>query len=287
MKKVNTQIRFECEGNQVDANTLINELITYTSLINEVNKQYSNGSKDINIKVNAFEKGSFIVDIELVENLYNLFASRENVQYLAAIVTIIGGLFSLFKKYKGSPTPKNSIQINKNITINETITNIYNSPLTRKPISCMIESASNDPSVEGLQIKSKVGEKDFDDIKIEKDEFKELIYKDFESELEIPEERHSIIENAHLTITKLAFEPGSRWEFIYSGFPISMTVKDANLMSLINHGQKFAKGDALLVDLDILSIYDLNLNAYINKSYKIIEFKKLIEAPIQGEIPIK
>lgn len=57
MKTKSMQIKFEGQEHQIDANTLINVLIHYQTIITEANKELGGGSKNIELKVNAFEKG--------------------------------------------------------------------------------------------------------------------------------------------------------------------------------------------------------------------------------------
>ena len=59
MKTRRMQIVFEGQSNQIDANTLINVLIHYQTVITEANKELGGGAKTIDLKVNAIEKGSF------------------------------------------------------------------------------------------------------------------------------------------------------------------------------------------------------------------------------------
>ena len=66
MKTRRMQIVFEGQSNQIDANTLINVLIHYQTVITEANKELGGGAKTIDLKVNAIEKGSFIIDVSLV-----------------------------------------------------------------------------------------------------------------------------------------------------------------------------------------------------------------------------
>ena len=285
MKSTSTQIRFTGEGHQIDANTLVNTLIHYSALVDEINKNLSEGDREIRIRINAIEKGSFVVDIELIENIVQNLFCKNSMEYMAYLAAVIGVSLEIYKQFKGAPAPKDAdIEFNKGRTHIEkqTIINIYNQPTVRMPISKLIETAEQDKSVKGVVFEDKTG----DVIKIDRDEFSDLIYTDFDKENEIPKEDHVIVDNAVLNIVKLSFEKGSRWEFIYDGFKISMAVKDSNLMNLIDKGMRFAKGDALRVKLDILRVYDYEYNVYVNKNYKILEFKEHILAPNQGTIPM-
>lgn len=50
---------FTGQSHQIDANTLINALINYSSVITEANKIFGCGNKNVEVKVNALEKGSY------------------------------------------------------------------------------------------------------------------------------------------------------------------------------------------------------------------------------------
>lgn len=281
------QIVFEGQNSQVDANTLINVLIHYQTVITEANKELGGGSKTINLKVNAIEKGSFIIDVSLVEGIKEVFTGG-TMGYLADLCAVVGGIYGAYKILKGRPAKteqdQKAIQIeNKssktNTIINKTIINVYNQPVTREAISKSIETADSDPNVEGLRVDSG-GDKP---TTFKKNDFKQYIYDDFDEEDGIPSEKQEIVD-AILTIIALNFESGSRWQFIYNGFKIPMIVKDDALMKKINEGERFGKGDAIRVKMKIVKRYNPQYNAYENKSYKIVEFLEHIEAPKQQEL---
>lgn len=138
-----------------------------------------------------------------------------------------------------------------------------------------METANEDPSVEGFTIK---GDKGDTCAQFEREEFKDFIYDGFDTEDDIPDEK-VIDEATTLIIVGLNFEPGSRWQFMYNGFKISMTVKDDALMQKINEGERFGKGDAIKVKLRRIQRYNKNYRTYENKSYKILEFYEHIIPP--------
>lgn len=284
--KTKMKIKFEGQTHQIDANTLINTLIHYQSVITEANKGLSGGAKAIELKVNAFEKGSFVVDVSIEESFIMQMFSGDTMEYLANLATVVGGVFAAYKILKGKPAKsdkeKEAITINinnNNIVVNQTIINVYNQPLVREAVSKSIETADADANVEGLIVDSD-GQKP---VVFKKENFKEYIYNDFDTENEIPNEISEEVE-AQLTIIGLNFEPGSRWQFIYNGFKIQMIVKDDALMRKINEGERFGKGDSIKVKMKITKRYNPTYNAYENKSYRIIEFLDHILAPRQKDV---
>lgn len=280
MKKKVMKITFEGQTHQIDSNTLINVLLHYQNVVNEANRELSGGSKNIELKINALEKGSFIIDVSVVESMIKQIFSGESVAYLASLYAVVDGTHKLYKWFKGNPVKtgeerEKAKTIIGNTEYNVTV-NVYNQPLVREAISKSIETADADSNVEGFSVDC--GEKE--PTVFEKKDFKDYIYTDFDEEKAIPNEQEEIVD-AILTIIALNFEAGSRWQFIYNGFKIQMIVKEDALMRKIDEGERFGKGDAIRVKMKIVKRYNPTYKAYENKAYKIVEFMEHIEAPRQ------
>lgn len=283
MKKIGTQIRFDVDGHQLDANTLINTLVHYKNLVEEVNRIASNGEREVDIRINALEPGSFIIDIMLVTDLIEKLFSGKAIEYAANLSSVLLYIMTIYNKQKGHPVDVSKPEYQQNITINNStvnIYNIYNNQSVRAPISKIYETAHNDKSVEGLSFSDKKG----DLIGVDRDNFEELQYDEFYKEVGEPKENIITKENASLKIVKLSFEKDRRWTFIYEGNKISITVSDPALMDHINNGTSFSKGDSLIVDLEIIQKYDYEYNTFVNKDYKITAFKEHIHAPSQTSL---
>lgn len=283
-KHIQMKIVFDGHSSQIDANTLINVLIHSQTVISAANMEYGGGSKSIHLKVNAIEKGSFIVDISLVESLKDIF-TRENVAYIAGLTAIIDGIYQMYKQLKGKPAKteedQTKIEIhNTKVKVEiKNIVNVYNQPIVREAISKSIETAESDTGVEGFNID--IGEGNT--VRFDRKDFKSYIYDDFDKEKEIPGERSEIVE-AVLVIVSLSFESGSRWQFLYNGFKIPIIVKDDALMARIDNGDRFGKGDCIRVKMKIVQRYNPTYKAYENTSYKIVEFIEHIEAIKQDKL---
>lgn len=281
------QIKFQGEAHQIDANTLINTLIHYNAVLMQINKEYGQGSQKINLVVNAIEKGSFIIDLSVVESVVKSLFSSKSVEYIASLISIFGGVLGAYKALKGRPAKNKedraSIELGDvSVEIRNTVINVYNDSITRDAISKAFKTASEDENVEGVVVSSKGN----DLLRADKSEFADLIYDEFESETELPDSKDEIDENARLTIVKLSFERGARWEFIYNGFKIAMNVKDDALMDIIDKGARFGKGDAIRVTLKIIKKYNQEYNVMMNHSYKIIEFHEHIKHTQVEDVPM-
>ena len=251
----------------------MNILIHYQSVVTEANKQLSGGAREVTLKVNALKQGSFVVDVSVAQNIVEQLFSKDVVEYVAALCGVVGGVYQLYKHFKGRPVKtkeekKNADTIlklgdNVNITINT-----YNQQIVRQAVSKSMETANDDPSVEGFTVKGDGGEKCAE---FERKEFEDYIYDGFDTEDAVPDERIEE-EITTLVIVGLNFERGSRWQFMYNGFKISMIVKDDALMQKIDEGERFGKGDAIKVKLRRVQRYNKEYRAYENKSYRIVEF---------------
>ena len=278
------QLKFEGQTSSIDAGTLINVLMQYQSVAQEANRIYGGGAQEIKIQVNAIEKGSFIIDLEIVQNVIQQLFSKASVEYIAALTGLITFSYKAYKKLKGKPIKTeddkkkiSSLSVNGDINVN---INVYNSRATREAISKSIQAADDDASVEGFSVKDK---EENAIVAFSRDEFKEYKYDDFDTEEDIPEER-IIDSEATLIIVGLNFEKGTRWQFMYDGFKIPIIVKDDALMRKIDEGERFGKGDSIRVKLRKIQKYNKEYRAYENKSYKIIEFYEHIIPPKQTEI---
>ena len=158
------QLELQGQTHSIDANTLVNMLVHYQAIVTEANKQLSGGSREVTLKVNALKQGSFIIDISVVQNIVSQLFSSDTVSYVADLCGAVGGIYALYHKFKGKPikTDKEkeeavSIKLEDNTNININTINIYNQPLVRQAVSKSMETANEDPSVEGFTIKGDKG----------------------------------------------------------------------------------------------------------------------------------
>lgn len=271
------KIIFNGDSGQIDANTLIAALGHYQFIMEAANKEMG-GDKTVELKINAIEKGSFIIDVEVVENFFKNMFSGSSVGYVSAIITIVGAVYGAYRKLKGRPA-KTKEDIEKirvavkgkdNVVINQSIVNIYNQIPVREAISKTVEAADKDESVDGITIEGKD-----ESVHYPREEFQELIHKNFESADMLPPDKVKE-EKVFLTILSMGFESGLMWQFLYNGFKIHIRIKDGALMDIIDKGARFGKGDVLEVTLEIVQRYIPSYRAYENVSFKIKEFHRHI-----------
>lgn len=273
------KIKFDGQTHQVNAQVFISTLINFSEVVKEINRELGS-HKSIEIKIVATAEGSFDAHLVLqaVDGVQQLF-TRDNVNLLSSIVTVIGGIYGL-RKWLSTRTVKevaaqgDSVQITdmdgSNIIVNGDVYNIYNNNQTvNDAVSNSFASLQDDPSITALEIS------DESDVlfRAEQNEFNELATK-----IVIEDENtKKITTAASLTINKVVFEgPSRKWEFIYMGNRIAANISDEDFYKQIDEGESFAKGDQLQVNLEITQAYDESLKAYLNKSYTVVKVIKHI-----------
>lgn len=279
------QLKFEGQTHSIDANTLINVLTHYQTIVQAANRELGGGDKEITLQINVIEKGSFVIDFSVVSNIIQQLFSKNYVEYAASVAGIVTFVYQVYKKCKGKRVnPDDNVVKELGNTYNvkiENVINVYNQPVVREAISKSIETANNDSAVEGFSV---VGNDDSTQrISFERAEFPDYIYTDFDDEMELPLEKIEEQETT-LNIITLSFEKGNKWKFLWQGFKIDIIVKDDAIMDAIDKGCRFGKGDCIRVKLRIVKKFNKEFNSYENKSYKIVEFFEIIPRPEQTNL---
>jgi len=276
----NFKIIFDGELHQVDANTFLNSLFHTIVIIKQINEELNkelSTEKKIEIKINALNKGSFQVDLELVSGFAEAIGTLitgENIIYSAAIVTILNGLVILKLFLKGEK-PKSvqksgeavliTDENNQKVHIDQRTYNIYNNNHTvNEAISKNFEGLKEDESINAFEISA---EKQGQNVRVERKEFEDLAKRNI-----LLEETQNTEKDyeAKLNIVKLAFESNFKWVFYYKGNKISAHILDKDFFKRIDAGEEsFCKGDILVSELQINKVFDKTVNTYVNESYQV------------------
>jgi hypothetical protein len=280
------KIKFDGQQHQIDANVLISSLIHTSAIIHELNRTLNTG-KQIEVKIKALEKGSFLVHIDLVEafdSLKNLL-TKENIIVAAEIISGLVGLIALKKFLRGKKEKKRTAKGDKIkienaagdvMIVDSFVVNVYDkNTVVKDALAQNFETLENDGSISAYEITDK-NEKPY--IRIEREDFNEL---STQSE-EITDDEKIITQPASLNIVKVSFDEKLKWEFYYMGNKITAKLSDSDFQTRIDNGESFAKGDVLEVELSIRKKYDPTVDTFVNKSY---EIRRIINHRKRGEQP--
>ncbi|CAN5548449.1 hypothetical protein BH09BAC4_BH09BAC4_23980 [soil metagenome] len=272
----NFQIRFEGDKNQIDANTFVNYLIHFNTIVQEINRELEPDRK-ITVKINALSEGSFIVDIELLsvlEQIKQLF-SEGTVGYLAEIFGVYQGIIFLKERLAGKKPKEvtkegNTVIIvledGATLQINRESYALYsNSSTINQALSKQFETLEQDPEIEGVQI---IGRNEEPIVNVIREEFPVLA-----SSNDVPDSgaTNEVRDNAILNIIKLSFDPKLKSDFYYHGIKITAQIKDKAFYDLVDKGEQFAKGDSLEVRIQVNRVFDQSVDTDVIKGYEILE----------------
>ena len=180
------KIKFDGQTNQVDANVLINSLLHTTTVIQELNK-YLDANKKIEIKVNALEKGSFLIHLELLEtaleSLRTVF-TKDNIIVAGALISSLVGLIQLKQHLKGKKPKETKIDNSKTTIINNdnsvltVCSNIYHiyetNSVINDALSQNFDTLDHDPAISAFEI---TDDKELPYVRVERSDFKDLSQK--------------------------------------------------------------------------------------------------------------
>jgi len=272
----NMTIRFEGELNQVNANTFINSLTSFVTVVQEVNQAHFR-DHNVDIRINALSKGSFQVELDLVsysQDAISRFIDNVDLRVTTNLTKIVVGLYELRGFLKGrKPKEVNFIENRTEIVNHEDskelfsnkVFGLYNSNLNiNEALNNNFEALNSDSSIAVFEILDKDNSSIF---KVDKQFFGELTSQEKFDKL-LPEEKLIRVRTS-VHIFKIIFDDKSKWDFIYRGNKINAKILDEMFYDKVDKGEKFSKGDSLEVDLEITQYFEESVNVFLNRSYTI------------------
>jgi len=266
-------ITYDGKEAEIDARTLIQSLDSVQNIVRELSYAESL-AEQFTLKVRANRPGSFVVDLvispEFIETAKSLF-SGDNYKIAGAIIGLLAGILELRKHLKKEP-PKSVTQNKSSVTVEnskgENITvnnNTYNYYVNNHNIQANLDrnytSLASDNTISSFKLTDENSEQLFN---ATRDDFPDMVI----GKRIDPEENRYLPERVILNIVKPSFERGYKWKFIYRGVHIGATVEDEEFLNKVDQRTvRFAKGDLMDVDLQILQEYDKSLSTYVNKNY--------------------
>lgn len=250
------------ENGEIDVQNLAPALLAMGELIQEANQEINGNRAKIAVRVRATAKGSFEVDLALLQSLQEsakaLFDfAQANKDGIAAVndladllfktvggtLTCGGGLIALLKFMKGQKPDKiepkgGDVHVHLGDTYfvtNKQTIQLAESVAVREQAKRAIATLSNE-GIDAIKVKRP----DRDDLEVRK---AEIGYFDFsDTEEELTDETRLMT----LQIINLSFKEDNKWRVTDGGEPFSATIEDvAFLNKIANNEVAFAKGDYL------------------------------------------
>lgn len=268
-------ITFGSRTHDIAADTLLTSLFTTTTLIQEINKELA-PEKRIEVKIKALQRGSFEVVSsiqEIVSQHPSLFGPG-TIAYLSGLITIVVGVLQLRQFLKGEE-PRTKQEIDTGIKIENVDGDVLvfdqkvvNIALGNQTVSDLVskqfEKLNQDDQVQSYSVTTSAEEEPA--FRADRNDFSYLQKKQVVAQDHVKE----VVKNGvHLKIFKLSFDGGYKWGFVFDGNKITANIKDPEFFEAIDGGEKFAKGDELVVDLKVYQEYDQSIDGFVNQDYEI------------------
>ncbi len=289
------KITFGGEIETLNSDILIANLLSTTRIVQEINESISSGKEQINISIEPFARGSFIigytiVHLAFVSGFVNLIAAG-GTSYVKTIFDIFVDLHKI-KNFLGGKKAQEVINQGTQVTIKDnhgtinffgsTAFDLYkNNPVISENMNKSFRGLQKNEKIENLQLK------DHEDklaLTIERKEFNKLYAP---NEYIEESKRVKYDENANLIIFKIVWERGYKWAFIYHERRISALITDEEFYARIVQSDSFREGDYFEGRLKITQAFDFKINAFIDEDYAVTNIWKHVPAMHQQNIPYK
>ncbi|WP_429349526.1 hypothetical protein [Paraburkholderia sp. Clong3] len=249
----------------MDVRDLAPALVAFADLFTAVNKEVNGDAADVRVQVNAsFKAGSFGIDLiatqHLLSQLKDIFSSTgaSAIANAGGILGLIGmsassgvGLVQLLRKLKGCKpvrieqqgeiarvwiTQTESVEVERNVI------RIYRNSVVRNSLEKVVSPLER----EGIDDFGIVmgGEKVLD---IHAEEVPSFSAAVTDNGAEIISDTTS--EKIMLQIESLTFKDGNKWRVHDGVAAFHASIEDSEFLAKIDAGERFGKGDVLLVDL--------------------------------------
>lgn len=289
----NIKIVFGGNSHEIDADVLIEALVNYSVVTQEASSYISPDSK-INIKIKATQKGSFVLLMNIVANAGSNLFSANTVEYAAALVTTVGGLYKFRQWLSRNGAPEvierneqsNVIKIKNDsgeITVNTNVYNIYQtSDKTRTGLRNTFTKLKDANEIDDFEIIDpengkeifRAGKEDFSLMSSDAGEVEQRKQKEIRTDEE-------------LSVFKIVFKEDHKWEFFYNGNRIYATISDTNFIEKVSKGEiAFRSGDRMIVDIEIEQVFNEAANVFVNNQYFVTKVHKHIPRSNNSQEPL-
>lgn len=277
-------LAFGKRSHELNIRTFVEVLDGVATLSSESARAFDPGL-EVGLKVGPPKEGSFEIQLfitgpQLLELAKSLF-TLEGLRITTAVIGGVSALLKLRKLLKGEPpkstdtvpTDRDSVIVQNSagvsINVDRRILNVYlGSRPAKEALDKTFESLDADPEIDSFAVKDTGGKELFE---VKHSELPAIKTADL---LEPPPEERIVLDQETLHIVKPSFMSGLKWDFIFKGERISAYLKDKSFTNRIDDGERFGKGDRLVVELRIVQVWDRSLDTFVNRSYEILRVVK-------------
>lgn len=286
-----TSYEFKYEGNfqSLDALTVLHSQINFVSILTEI-KELQFPEIKLNIKIKGLEKGSLDVNHLIEVSSVSGMLFLDNYKYVTQIFKIFGDLVKLKAFLKGSkaestkPNGGEKIEIHlhgENIEVHSDAFRIYqNSPIITDAFNNSSKLLSAHKEIEYVEVSDQATKEKL--LTLDQEEFELLGEENPYLSTLMPNEQ-IVRKRGMLNIYTLSFDLKNKWVFIYEGHKFNAKISE-DFGKRIDSGESFAKGDSLEAEFEIKQQFDQSVNAFVNKSFKIIRIINHIPRNQQRDI---
>lgn len=283
------RLYFDGDEHEVELNVLLSTLADFGDILKEIKNEFEPSAKlDINIR--AINPGSFDVFLALsVAEIPEHLFTAQNFILTTGLISAISNLFNIKKHLKGKKpnsvekSDSNSDQVKiENVegdvyVVSGDIFRMYEkNPLYDQKMTKIISAANESETIEGIKL---LDEKSETLSEIKRAEFAET---GIANEMLDKSKRSIMKKSIPVNPVKLSFQKGYKWKVILEGHSVNVDVEDDQFFEKIDKGLRLAKGDTLIVDLEIIQVFDESVNTFTNKSYSIKEVIEYRPRPASG-----
>lgn len=279
--------KYHSDSDSIDLNTLLTSQIHFGTILSEIKNEIA-GDTDLSIRIKPLEKGNVPFDIILNVSWLKQLLQPDNIAYASGIITVLVGLFQIRMWLKGEKPTSIEIEDEKIIikkgdlvlTVPKKTYLIYERNTTIDiAMKKGFEAIEKDEEVTSIEIQD---EKKVPLITVPRENFEDFISPNelFESLV-----KKEPVRQETLTIFKVVFDKGYKWQFYMNGRKISASIPD-NFMDRIDKGERFAKGDTLVAEVEVEKVYDKTLDIYVEKDFKILNVIEHKPRAEQGKLDL-
>lgn len=276
---------------RMDVRDVAPALVAIADLFSFANKELNGDNTEVRLEVKgSFKAGSFHSELIFIQSLANqirdIFAGPNAAAFSNALAILgalgivgSGGLIGLIRKLRGNrphriePTGSNVriwVTEKESLEVEEAVYRLYRSKTVRVSLQKTLSPLERDGITSfGIVRGTKV------ELAIENDELGTFAI--FEEAGEVVSD---VVGRKVLLLESVVFKDGNKWRVHDGTYPFFAALDDEEFLAKVNAGERFGKGDVLVVDLRQIQIIG---DDGLKNEYRIIKVHEH-RAPLQSSL---